>query len=339
MNNFFVFLNNNNMKKEYLNLLIILLIFLVSIYIIKILKVTGICFMILSILSPLFFGYIISWILRPIVDKIKFNRVVTTIFIYLIFIGFLVIILFNLLLLIIKEIKNIFFLIKYYINNNKILYKIYESLNLNNLIKSSLKGLNKSINNIFNVSINIVYILIFCFYFLIKKNSVNYFKFIPKKLRNIINKDLRLYVKSIVLDTLFMFIILSISFSIIGLESPLIFSLFCSLTNIIPYLGPYIGGVPAVLLGLSNSLNKGIIVLVTIILVQTIENNIIQPLIVSKNVNLNPIYILIGIIVFSHFWGIIGMIISTPVLLIARDIFKYIKKTKPKWLSLALDKL
>ena len=53
-------------------------------------------------------------------------------------------------------------------------------------------------------------------------------------------------------------------------------------------------------------------------------------MIVSKNVNLNPIYILIGIIIFSHFFGIIGMILSTPILLIIRSVYKYYKKNKPK---------
>ena len=112
------------MKKNYLNILIILLIFLVSLYIIRILKLTGICCMILSILSPLFFGYILSWIIKPIVDKIKFNRVVTTIIIYLIFIGIITLILFNLIPLILTETKRIIPIIKYYINHNRIVLRL-----------------------------------------------------------------------------------------------------------------------------------------------------------------------------------------------------------------------
>jgi len=327
------------MKKQNLNILIILLIFLVSIYIIRVLKLTGICFIILSILSPLFFGYILSWIIKPIVDKIKFNRVITTIIIYLLFIGLVVLILFNLIPLIIEEIKKIIPVIKYYIIHNEILYNIYESLNIKEILSSSLKNMNHRINNIFSIVMNIIYSLIFGFYFLIRKDNVSYFKFIPNKLKINISKDLRLYIRSILLDTLFMFIILSIAFSIIGLSSPFLFALFCAVTNIIPYIGPYIGGVPAVLIALTESMNMGIIVTVTIVLVQTIENNIIQPLIVSKNVNLNPIYILIGVIIFSHFWGILGMIISTPIVLIIRNVINYYKKNKPKWFNLVLDKL
>ncbi len=245
----------------------------------------------------------------------------------------------NIYALIITEIKRIIPIIKYYINHNRIVLKIYESLNIKNILTSNIKTMNNCLNNIFSITMNIIYSLIFGFYFLIRKDSFDYFKFIPRNLRNNISKDLRLYIKSILLDTLFMFIILSIAFKIIGLSSPYLFALFCSITNIIPYVGPYIGGVPAVLIGLTKSLKMGIIVTITIILVQTIENNIIQPLIVSKNVNLNPILILIGVIIFSHFFGILGMVISTPIVLMLRNIIDYYKKNKPKWFNLILDKL
>lgn len=327
------------MKKNHINILITLLIILVGIYIIRTLKLMGICCMILSILSPLFFGYVLSWIIKPIVDRIKFNKVITTIIIYLLFIGIIALILFNLIPLIVSETKKIIPIIKYYILHNRPLLKIYKSLNIKTIITSNIKNMNDCLNNIFGIVINVIYSLIFGFYFLIRKDNLDYFKFIPRKLRNNISKDLRLYIRSILLDTLFMFIILSIAFKIIGLSSPYLFALFCAMTNIIPYIGPYIGGIPAVLIGLTNSMKMGIIVTITIVLVQTIENNIIQPLIVSKNVNLNPILILIGVIIFSHFFGILGMIISTPVVLVTRNVIEYYKKNKPKWFNLVLDKL
>ena len=327
------------MKKNYLNILIILLIFLTSVYLIKILKITGICCMFISILSPLFFGYVFSWILKPIIDKINFNRVLTTTVIFLLFFGFIVFILFKIVPLIITESKKIIPVIKYYLLHNRYLLKIYESLNIKKLITSNLKNMNECLNNIVGISINIVYSLIFGFYFLIQKEHTSYFKFIPKKLRLSISKDLRLYIKSILLDTLFMFTILSIAFSIEGLSSPILFALFCAITNIIPYIGPYIGGIPAILIGLTKSLRLGIIVTITIMIVQSLENNIVQPMIVSKNVNLNPIYILISVIIFSHFFGILGMILATPITLVVRDIINYYKKNKPNWFNLILDKL
>ena len=327
------------MKRTQVNILLSLLIILVSLYIIKLCKLTGMCYVIISLLSPLFFGYIISWILKPLISKIKCNRVLSTIIIYLLFIGIIIFSLFKLIPLIIKETKRLYPIIKYYILHNKILLKIYNNIDIKSILHGSLKDINLYVNNIFSLIINIIYSLIFGFYFLTAKKHNNYFKFIPTKLQNSINKDLRLYLKSVLLDTIFMFIILTILFFIIGLDSPILFALLCAITNIIPYIGPYIGGIPSVLIGLTSSLKKGIIVSIVIVLVQLIENSIIQPIIVSKNVNLNPIFILIGIIIFSHFLGIIGMIISTPIILIIRNIIIYYKKNKPKWFNLILDKL
>ena len=327
------------MKKSYINILILLLIFLISISIIKLLKLTGICIMFISILSPLFFGYVLSWILKPIVDKINFNKALTTTILYILFLGIIVFILFNIVPLIINESKKIIPIIKYYIIHNKYLSQIYASLNIKKIITSNMKYMNNCLNNIVGLTMNIAYSLIFGFYFLIRKDNTSYFKFIPSDLRLSISKDLRLYVKSILLDTLFMFTILSIIFSIEGLSNAIIFALFCAITNIIPYIGPYIGGIPAILIGLTKSFKLGIIVTITIMIVQSLENNIIQPMIVSKNVNLNPIYILISIIIFSHFFGIIGMILATPITLVIRNIINYYKKNKPDWFTVVLDKL
>ncbi len=327
------------MRKNIINIILILLAIYLGIHIIKISKVTGLCCMIISILSPLFFGYIISWILRPIIDKFKINRVVITSLVYILFIGIIIVILFNIIPLIIKEIKHIYPIIKTYILNNKVLLDLYKNLNIQNILKTNIKKINSCFTNIVDILINIIYSLIFGFYFLSQKNKNNYFKFIPSKLKKNISKDLRLYIRSILLDTLFMFILLSIIFIIIGLDSPILFALLCALTNIIPYIGPYIGGIPAVLIGFTESIKLGLITCSLIVAVQIIENSFVQPLIVSKNVDLNPIYILIGIILFSHFFGIIGMIISTPIILVLRNIYTYYKKNNPKWITLILDKL
>jgi len=326
------------MKRNYLNILILLLIFLTSIYIIRYLKIIGFCSVILSILKPLFFGYAISWILKPIVDKVKWNKVLVTLIIYILFLGGISLILYNLVPIILKEVKLILPSIINYINNNRYMSIIYKVLNIGQIFNVYFKNMNSYLNNILYLFLNIFYSLIFGFYFLISKKNF-YLNCIPNKLIKKINKDLRLYVKSILIDTLLIFLLLSIIFKIVGLKSYFVFALFCSITNIIPYIGPFIGGVPAVIIGLSKSFNFGITILIIIFIVQIIENNIIQPLLVSKNVKLNPTIILLGIIIFSHFFGILGMIISTPIIIVLKNIIIYYKKNKPKWFNLILDKL
>ena len=295
--------------------------------------------MVISLVSPLFFGMIISWILKPLVEKIKINRVVTTIFLYILIIGLIIFLIIRILPIMILEVKNIIPLFKRIVEKNTIINSIYRNLNIKKMLEGILKSVNYCINNIFSIVLNTIYSFIFGFYFLIRKNQVSYFKFIPKKLRININDNLRLYIKSLLIDTLFMFITFSILFYIIGLKSSILFAVLCAITNIIPYIGPYLGGIPAVIIGLSMNYKMGLLVLIIVIIVQMVENNIVQPLIVSKNVDLNPIYILIGLIVFGKIFGIIGMILSTPIIIVSKEIIKYYKKNKPNWLIQVLDKL
>ena len=138
-----------------------------------------------------------------------------------------------------------------------------------------------------------------------------------------VNSSLRRFVLGALLDSSLIFIVSSIGFCAVGLKAPFLFALFCALTNIIPYAGPYIGGVPAVVVGLSQGPTVGIFTLIIIVVVQFLEGNFIQPVVMSKTTKLHPVTIMIGLLIFGHFWGIIGMFISTPIIASFKAIFTY----------------
>jgi predicted PurR-regulated permease PerM len=117
-----------------------------------------------------------------------------------------------------------------------------------------------------------------------------------------------------------------VGFLIAGLNAPVLFALFCGITNIIPYFGPYIGGIPAVIVAFSISPIAGVITLVTIIIVQFIEGNFIHPLVMSKAINLHPITIVISLLIFEHFFGIMGMVIATPLISTGKIVFEFFSK-------------
>ena len=98
------------------------------------------------------------------------------------------------------------------------------------------------------------------------------------------------------------------------MEAPVIFALFCAVTDIIPYFGPYIGAIPAVIVGFTISPITGVCVLISIVIVQLLENNFYQPLIMGHTMKLHPVTIMLGLLIFQHFFGIIGMVIATPVI-------------------------
>ena len=120
------------------------------------------------------------------------------------------------------------------------------------------------------------------------------------------------------------FITQSICLTLAGLEAPLIFALFCAVTDIIPYFGPYIGAIPAVLVGFTMSPFTGVCCIIAIVVVQLLENNFYQPLIMGHAMKLHPVTIMLGLLIFEHFFGIIGMIIATPVIATIKVILMFI---------------
>ena len=125
------------------------------------------------------------------------------------------------------------------------------------------------------------------------------------------------------IDCTAVFVVTSIGLWIVGLQSPLLFGLFCGITNIIPYAGPYIGGFPAVIVGFAEDPMIGLFTLLVIVVIQFVEGNFFQPLIMSKTTKLHPVTIMVGLLVFGHFWGILGMVVSTPIITSLKSIFMY----------------
>ena len=106
----------------------------------------------------------------------------------------------------------------------------------------------------------------------------------------------------------------------------MIFGLFCAVTNVIPYIGPYIGGAPAVIVGLSISPMTGICTLIAVVIAQLLESNFLQPLVMGKTMKLHPVTIMIGLLLFGSFFGILGMILATPIIAIIKTILLFINE-------------
>ena len=113
---------------------------------------------------------------------------------------------------------------------------------------------------------------------------------------------------------------------IAGLNAPVLFGLFAGFTNIIPYIGPYIGAIPAVIVGFSISPLAGIITLIVAVLVQMLDSIMLQPIIMGKTMKLHPVTIMIGLLIFGSFFGIIGMIVATPIISILKIVWNFINE-------------
>lgn len=332
--------------------IVTVLMFIIGIYvfiiIMKELNVKQNLITILKIVSPLFIGFFIAWLFDPFVSYLQkkgVRRTIGTFLTYLIFIGILGVLVGSIIPLIgdqindfVKIIPNVFDNIKVWIDNifdrlNNIENLDVESFKINLFdriesfgadLTSSLPELTINVlKSVFSGVGNFVIGLIIGFFLLINFNNVSdsIITLFPKKIQNStrdifneINTAFRRFINGALADCTLVFVISSICFAIAGLKAPLLFGLFCGITNIIPYAGPYIGGAPAVIVAFSQSTRIGLIVLISIVIIQALEGNLIQPLIMSKSAKLHPVTVIIGLLVFGHFFGILGMAISTPVI-------------------------
>ena len=354
-------------SKDVLNVLyligiIVLLILLSRLFIeYKIFKTLG---EILSVISPLFIGFVIAWLINPFIKKItkisknKIPRIASSIFAYLVVIGIIIAMIVIISPQLANQIKDFAGNVPYILNDIKEwINSLFKTLSVNGLntkevsaelTKKVIKITQSSTSEIanfmlqagtgtINVLAKIILGVMVAFYLSLTFDKLNdkVEKKLPeswrdnyKELIKRINTSLRGYVGGVLIIMVLVFITQLIGFSMIGLEAPIIFAMFCAITDIIPYFGPYIGAIPAVIVGFAESPIVGVMTILVIFICQQLENNIYQPIIMGKAMKLHPIVIMLGLLLFGHFFGILGMIIATPVIATIKVIYDFIQEQR-----------
>ncbi len=311
---------------------------------------------ILGLMMPLFMGWILSWLFEPLIkymEKKKIKRPIGTTIVYVSFIVIMILLIVLVAPEFISQLKELINQLPTYLSKVKdFISNIFSRLDKNaidvvsiqndintqiekvvtNFTSNGLSGVVSAITAILSSGVTVAISLIIAFYL-----SLSYDK-ITKKINNnipvkhrsealiVIGKigDMaRRYVNGTIISSIIVTIFTFVGLLLSGISSPLLFAIFCGVTNIIPYFGPYIGGVPTVIVGFSISPFCGIVCLVTILLVQLIEGNVINPIIIGKATDMHPITIIIGLLVFGHFFGILGMVLATPVMGAIKILFNY----------------
>ncbi len=349
----------SDLASKVLTVLYFLLITVAVYVVIRVFKETKIFDFICKILQiclPLFIGILIAWLFDPFIkwlEKKKVKRILGALITYLIIFIVIFLVLVTLIPLLINQIKELIHIIPTVIDTVKQWVNgIFNNLDSNSVINTSKmkteifasvesfatnvtttmpKNLIGFISSLFSGLGTFVLGLIIGFFLIVNfDNSSNLFNFVPERYRETtislfdeINSSLRCYVKGAVMDCTLIFVLSSIGLWAVGLKAPALFGLFCGLTNIIPYAGPYIGGAPAVIVGLTQSPTIGILSLIVIAVIQFLEGNFLQPIIMSKTTKLHPVTIILGLLIFGYFFGIIGMLISTPLIAVFKTIFNF----------------
>lgn len=217
-------------------------------------------------------------------------------------------------------------------------------------IMGSLSGVFSKVYGFVTSAFRLVLIIIFSFYFSVDKEKFTHKvrKSMPNKYReditylaNRIDIALQQFIRGRMLLAIFVGFLTMIYLLILRVDFAIIIGLITCVADIIPFIGPFLGCVPAVLFAFMDSPIKAFWVLILFILVQWIENNILAPKLIGDSTGLNPLLILISIIIGGGIFGVWGMVISVPItsiicILIDFAKLKYNDRYSSNWQSYSL---
>ena len=310
----------------------------------------------LSVISPFFIGFVLAWYLRPLALKLSekiHSKTVSAIIIFASFILIITLLLYIFVPTVYDEVNELVGLLPTWMESitkgiTNFFVKFEENgLNLGDFPEKLLANITTFgmdiAKNLPNTIISFVVALfsgigtfgmglIIGIYMLIDYDNIatHFKKLFPKRFTNDIHhlatrmsSEVRKCVNGTFVVALMVLICDSVGFALVGLNAPILFGLFCGITDLIPFIGPYIGGAVAVIVGLTQDPLIGIGTLIICVIVQIVENYILQPIVMSRASSIHPVIIIIALLVFGHFFGILGMVLATPILTILRVLLEF----------------
>lgn len=158
-----------------------------------------------------------------------------------------------------------------------------------------------------------------------------FFRIIPQRWRmewrrlwQDINHVVRQFVRGDLFVALIVGIMIGIGVKLVGMDYALLIGLVCGIFDLIPYFGPAIGAVPAILLALTHSPVMALKVTLIIFLVQQLEGNIISPKLMGESVGLHPLWVVFALLACGEIAGFWGMFLAVPLAAVIRVLFKHI---------------
>ncbi len=183
-------------------------------------------------------------------------------------------------------------------------------------------GLFSTVGNVFDGLVTFSAVIVLSFYMILEESAVvnvfnnlipnKYQEFASKLVWQVIDKLGRWMRGQLVLGII-IGVLYFLAFWAIGVPYALLLAILGGLLEFIPYIGPLIAAVPAVLLGLSVSPTHALLALIATIVIQRLENDIIVPKVMQRALGLNPIVSLIAFMVGAKLFGVVGAIFSIPV--------------------------
>jgi putative permease len=300
-----------------------------------------------QILLPFFLSLILAFLLNPLVNlisnKLHINRLLA---ITLLFVGFFLTLIFSIAIIIpniIDEFGALQNKLPEYVEFFNQTFAKYENIfskefaflseqhfldKVGTAIESFVMQLTNDIPNliieIFSVASIIIFVPFITFFYLLDGTKVKkaIYKFIPNKYFELyislsfrINKQLTNYITGQFTDAFIIGVLSVIGLAILGVKYFWAIGIIAGLANLIPYVGPAAGAIPAIAVTIFEKGSFGPVFSVMIMfgIVQLIDNLVVQPLVVGKSVNLHPLIVMIAVLIGGKIGGILGMLLAVPV--------------------------
>ncbi len=308
---------------------------------------------------PIFIAGFITYLLHPLVEGLHgrgIPRSIAILSIYLCFFGGIGFLLYKLIPLVVQQLMDLSKNLPYFTNTYRSWIEEIDfrtehfPLGIHQRIEAGLNGLEQGIDRFISRlllfmkellnSIILFAIIPFIVFYMLKDFTI--FKkaawyITPRKWRKSgiallkdIDESLGRYIRGQLFVCLVIGVCATIGLWLSGISYPLILGFIIGVTNIIPYFGPIIGAVPAVIIASTISFNMVIIVFLIILFLQFLEGNVLSPLIVGKSLHMHPVVIIIALLVGEHISGILGLILAVPIIAVLRVILYHLKITFEK---------
>ncbi|MFB1050728.1 AI-2E family transporter [Paraliobacillus sp. JSM ZJ581] len=310
---------------------------------------------IIKILLPFFIAAFIAYLLHPLIEKIHhyhIPRSFVIIGVYILFFGGAAVASYYGFPALVKQIKELQQALPNFFNTYRhTIYRLYENTaflpetfhdqmdgffsHIENSVEDWVANILKRATRIMDIVMVIAVIPVLVFYMLkdfdlIKSSLIKLF---PKKhqskiklLLPAVDHGLGSYIRGQLIVCFFVGLTSYFILVLINMKYPLILAIIMSVTNIIPYFGPLIGALPAIIIAFTISTKQVIYVGLGVIFVQIIEGNLLSPYIVGKSVHLHPVLIIFILLVGGEIAGIIGMIIAIPLVTIFKVVMNQSKR-------------
>ncbi|BAO06504.1 MULTISPECIES: AI-2E family transporter [Enterococcus] len=219
--------------------------------------------------------------------------------------------------------------------------KYFEQLDISygTIIQQFLSGLSNSLGSIVGTIASATIVIItapFILFYMLKdgeKLVPNIKRFFPEKRREQIvellgqlNKTLANYISGQAIECLFVGTFTFLGYFALGVDYAFLFGVIAGLTNLIPYLGPYLGLAPAFLVTVFNDPFKALLCCVVVLIVQQLDGNIIYPNVIGKSLKIHPLTIIIVLLVAGNIAGLLGIFLGVPFYAICKTIISYVVK-------------